>query len=459
MKGSNQDILEAEKINQYNWLPWFSTDLEIRKLRDFSPTRRIRRGTIKAIKTPMLVEAILPDASIGEQCLIKASSGRLIKCQVVGFDENSVFLTPFDHLSEVGPGALVTTEGLHISIPHGQTLLGDVVDCFGRSLFKQNVERLESEKLKKVVINPMARRRITKQLELGIKSLDFFTPVGEGQRVGIFSTAGQGKSTLLSMLSKSSSADVNVIALIGERGREVLDFVEDALGEEGRKKSVVIVATSDELPMRRILAAYTATSIAEHFRDQGKKVLLIMDSLTRFARALREIALSLGEPPARQGYPPSVFSTIPELLERAGNSKEGSITAFYSVLLQSEKLEDPLSEEVRAILDGHIYLDSGLANSGIFPALDILKSNSRLEDQITTSEHRELARKLKHLHSVYESNKDLITLGAYRKGSDAELDKAVSLRSKIIDFIKQEQGDRVSLEEDLRIAGEILGSS
>jgi len=259
------------------------------------------------------------------------------------------------------------------------------------------------------------------------------------------------------MLSNSSTADVNVIALIGERGREVLDFVEDALGEEGRKKSVVIVATSDELPMRRILAAYTATSIAEHFRDQGKKVLLIMDSLTRFARALREIALSLGEPPARQGYPPSVFSTIPELLERAGSTEKGSITAFYSVLLQSEKLEDPLSEEVRAILDGHIYLDSSLSNSGIFPALDILKSNSRLEDQITNKEQRGVARKIKYYHSLYEENKDLITLGAYRKGSDAELDKAVLMRAKILEFIKQDTGERVSVEEGLEMARGILG--
>jgi flagellum-specific ATP synthase len=452
-KANHQD---ATTINQYNWLPWFSTETEIKKLRDFAPTRRIRRGTIKAIKTPMLVEAILPDASIGEQCLIKSSTGRLIKSQVVGFDEDTVFLTPFDHLSEVGPGAQIITEGTHVSIPHGSMLLGDVVDCFGRSLSKPTTQRLETEKLKKVNINPMSRKRISKQLGLGIKALDLFTPVGEGQRLGIFSTAGQGKSTLLSMLAKSSTADVNVIALIGERGREVLDFVEDALGEEGRQKSVVIVATSDDLPMRRIMAAYTATAIAEHFRDQGKKVLLIMDSLTRFARALREIALSLGEPPARQGYPPSVFSTIPELLERAGSTEKGSITAFYSVLLQSEKLEDPLSEEVRAILDGHIYLDSSLANTGIFPAIDILKSNSRLEDQITSKENREVAKQLKRYHSIYEDNKDLITLGAYRKGNDADLDRAVLLRPKILDFVKQEVGERIDVELGLEKAKEIL---
>jgi flagellum-specific ATP synthase len=447
------NFLETDKLE---FLPNIDLNSYLRRLKNLEPLKATKTGFVKTVLTPMLIEVKLPDSTIGEICFIQSKDKTQIPCQVVGFNDENVFITPFSSLNGVGPSSRVISYGDRLTVPVGDKVLGKVLDCFGQSIEGLKIDTDRNYPLHSKTINPLSRKRIKTQLEVGIKSVDIFMPIGEGQRLGIFSTAGQGKSSLMGMLAKFSTSDVNVIALIGERGREVLDFLEDNLGPEGIAKSVVIVATSDEMPMRRIVAAYTATAIAEYFRDQGKKVLFLMDSITRFARALREIALSLGEPPARQGYPPSVFSSIPELLERAGKTEAGSITAFYSILLSSEKLEDPLAEEVRAILDGHIYLSSKFSQIGHFPAIDILQSNSRLQNSICEPEHLNIAVKIRRLLAVYEENYDLINLGAYRSGSDPILDEAIIKRSKILALLAQNPNEKFSLGESLELAKKLI---
>lgn len=444
------------KNTELEFLPNFDLKVFARRIQSLEPLKTTRSGYVKTILTPMLVEMQLPDSTIGELCFIQAKDKSQIPCQIVGFNDENVFATPFAVLNGVGPNSKVISYGEHLKVPVGPHVLGNVLNCFGHSIDNVAIDTNQHYPLKSKTINPLHRKRILEKLDVGITAIDLFVPVGEGQRLGIFSTAGQGKSSLMGMLAKFSTSDVNVIALIGERGREVLDFLDENLGAEGLKKSVVIVATSDEMPMRRIIAAYTATAIAEYFRDQGKKVLFLMDSITRFARALREIALSLGEPPARQGFPPSVFSTIPELLERTGKTEKGSITAFYSVLLASEKLEDPLAEEVRAILDGHIILSSKLTQQNHFPAIDILQSNSRLQNTIMTEEERELTAKIRRLLSVYEENYDLINLGAYKKGSDRVIDEAMSSRDDIMNFLTQRADQRTDIKEQIQKLQQIL---
>ena len=452
-----------EKEKSYNsqkleFLPNISLNRYTRRIQNLEPLKTTRTGLVKKVLTPMLLEVQLPDSTIGELCFIQSKDKVKVPCQIVGFNDENVFVTPFASLSGIGPSSRVISYGDILSVPVGPNLLGKVLDCFGQSIESVKLETLDSYPLHSKTINPLSRKRIQTQLESGIKAIDVFAPIGKGQRLGIFSTAGQGKSSLMGMLAKFSTSDVNVIALIGERGREVLDFLEESLGPEGLKKSVVIVATSDEMPMRRIVAAYTATAIAEYFRDQGKNVMFLMDSITRFARALREIALSLGEPPARQGYPPSVFSSIPELLERAGKTEKGSITAFYSILLSSEKLEDPLAEEVRAILDGHIYLSSKLSQMGHFPAIDILQSNSRLQNSICSKEHLEVSTKIKRLMAVYEENYDLINLGAYKMGSDPLIDEALNKRASILSLLAQAPDQKIDLSTSLEIASKLINS-
>lgn len=440
------------KTEATEFIPQFDLKNYARRISNLEPLKTTRSGFVKTILTPMLIEMQLPDSTIGELCFVQAKDKSQVPCQIVGFNDENVFATPFAPLQGIGPNSKVISYGDHLSVPVGENLLGKILNCFGQSIDNLPIETHQHYPLRSKTINPLKRKRILTQLEVGIKAIDVFVPVGEGQRLGIFSTAGQGKSSLMGMLAKFSTSDVNVIALIGERGREVLDFLEENLGEEGLKKSVVIVATSDEMPMRRIIAAYTATAIAEYFRDQGKKVLFLMDSVTRFARALREIALSLGEPPARQGYPPSVFSSIPELLERAGKTEKGSITAFYSILLASEKLEDPLAEEVRAILDGHIILSSRLSQANHYPAIDVLQSNSRLQSAICSKEQLELSGYIRRLLSSYEENYDLINLGAYKKGSDKLIDEALQKRESIMDFLAQSSTESIKLEEALELA-------
>lgn len=407
------------------------------------------RGRVRKI-TGLVVKARLPNARMGELVTIEPPGRPAVRAQVVGFDDDEVFLTPLDPLDEISPKTPVISRGQTLSIPVGDALLGRVLDSLGKPIDNRGpIAASVRYPLRNAAPEPMERRRISQMLPVGVRAIDAALSVGEGQRMGVFSAAGVGKSSLLGMIARNSTADVNVVALVGERGREVLDFLEESLGPSGLQKSVVVVSTSDEPPLRRIMAAYAATAVAEYFRDRGKRVMLLMDSVTRFARALREIALSIGEPPARQGYPPSVFAALPELLERAGNSATGSITAFYTILLSSEQIEDPLGEEIRAILDGHLYLSSRLSNAQHFPAIDLLASNSRVMTQIVSPSHLELAERIRRLWSTYEQNRDLISIGAYRRGSDAEIDEAVEKRDRLEKFLVQRQDEAVSLEETL----------
>lgn len=414
------------------------------------------RGGVKRI-IGNVIEARMPNARIGELCSIEPPGREPVLAQVVGFDEEDIFLTPFDELDQIGPQTPVINHGHSLNVGVGPGLLGRVVDSLGNPIDGLGpISCSETYPLKKQALGAMERRRITEMMPVGVRAVDMCLSLGEGQRVGVFSAAGVGKSTLLGMISRNSDADVNVIALVGERGREVLDFLNDSLGPEGLERSVVVVSTSNDPPLRRICAAYTATAISEYFRDQGKQVMLLMDSVTRFARALREIALSVGEAPARQGYPPSVFTALPELLERAGNSQSGSITALYTVLLSTEQIEDALGEEVRAILDGHLYLTSRLANLQHFPAIDLMKSNSRLMDSLASDEHKALAEKLRRLWAIYEENRDLISIGAYKPGSDKNIDEAINKREKMLGFLRQNRREFEDLEQTLVKAAAVL---
>lgn len=419
------------------------------KLEQLDNLPSLMRGSVRKV-IGTIIEARLPNARIGELCLIKPKQRNAIRAQVVGFSDEDVFLTALDSLEGVGPRTQVVNTGKPLLIPVCEELLGRIVDATGEPIDGLGeISNSVMTSVKKSAPDPLSRGRINRLLHTGIRSIDTLISVGEGQRMGVFSSAGVGKSSLLGMISRGSSADVNVIALIGERGREVKDFIEDNLGAEGLKKSIVVVSTSEEPAQRRILAAYTATTIAEYFREKKLKVLLLMDSVTRFARALREVALSLGEPPARQGYPPSVFSTLPELFERAGNADGGSITAFYTVLLNSEQIEDPLGEEIRALLDGHLYLSLALSQHGHYPAIDILKSNSRLMQVLAESRHLELSNKFRSLWSTYEQNRELISIGAYKKGSDNRIDEAIKKRDKLISFLVQDCDITDDLESTL----------
>ncbi len=404
----------------------------------------------------LIVKARLPNAKLGEICSIEPAGKDSILAQVVGFDDEDVFLTPLDSLEEVSPKTPVISRGRFLKVGVGPQLLGRVINCLGEPIDNKGpINFKQFYPVKHKAPEAFSRKRIDKILPVGIRAIDTLNTIGEGQRMGVFSSAGVGKSSLLGMIARNTEADVNVVALVGERGREVLEFLADNLGVEGLSRSVVVVSTSDEPALRRILAAYTATAIAEYFRDQGKRVMLLMDSVTRFARALREIALSVGEPPARQGYPPSVFAALPELLERAGNTDKGSITALYTILLSSEQIEDPLGEEIRATLDGHIYLSQKLSYSQHFPAVDILKSNSRVMNNIISSEHKDVAEKLRKLWAIYEENKDLISLGAYKKGSDSQIDEAINKHSAVVNFLVQRADEYDTLEKTLVKAKEL----
>ena len=334
----------------------------------------------------------------------------------------------------------------------GKQLLGRILDGLGDPLDAEDHGPLEYEAEYPVSAEPpkaLKRERVTKPISVGIKSIDGLLTVGEGQRIGFFAAAGVGKSTLIGMIARNTEADVNVICLVGERGREVREFLEKDLGEEGLKRSVVIISTSDEPSLVRLKAAYVATAIAEYFRDQGLRVMLMMDSITRFARALREVGLAVGEPPAREGYTPSVFSTLPRLLERSGNSDKGSITAFYTILVAGDDMNEPIADETRSILDGHIVLSRDLAARAQYPAIDISQSVSRVMDDIIDVEHRDAARKLREIVANYEKERDLILIGAYEEGSDPKVDYAIEKIEEVNTFLKQNVGDKFSFEETL----------
>ncbi|OGQ21559.1 MAG: hypothetical protein A3I05_03400 [Deltaproteobacteria bacterium RIFCSPLOWO2_02_FULL_44_10] len=403
--------------------------------------------------TGLVVKAVVPGVRIGELCFIVPYHGLPpIKAEVVGFRDQEVLLMPLGNLEGIGLGNDVIPTGHTLTVRVGKQLLGRILDGLGDPLDAEDHGPLEYEAEYPVSAEPpkaLKRERVTKPISVGIKSIDGLLTVGEGQRIGFFAAAGVGKSTLIGMIARNTEADVNVICLVGERGREVREFLEKDLGEEGLKRSVVIISTSDEPSLVRLKAAYVATAIAEYFRDQGLRVMLMMDSITRFARALREVGLAVGEPPAREGYTPSVFSTLPRLLERSGNSDKGSITAFYTILVAGDDMNEPIADETRSILDGHIVLSRDLAARAQYPAIDISQSVSRVMDDIIDVEHRDAARKLREIVANYEKERDLILIGAYEEGSDPKVDYAIEKIEEVNTFLKQNVGDKFSFEETL----------
>ena len=396
----------------------------------------------------LVIEATLPDATLGELCEIFRRDGTIIRAEVVGFRENKILLMPLDETVGISPGSKIIKSPTPLSTVAGKELLGRIIDGLGHPIDGKGPLNVKtSVPVYNKPPGPMERKRITESLTTGIKAIDGLITIGHGQRVGIFAGSGVGKSVVLGMIAKYTSAEINVIGLIGERGREVKEFIERDLGEEGLKRSVVIVATSDQAAMIRIKASYMATAIAEYFRDQGKNVMLMMDSLTRFAMAQREVGLAAGEPPATKGYTPSVFAALPRLLERAGTSKNGTITGIYTVLVESDDMDEPISDAARSILDGHIVLSRHLANKGHYPAINVLESVSRLKNEVIEKVHKTNSLKIIEILSNYYDSEDLIKIGAYQPGSDAKIDQAILKIDSINKFLKQDMNESCNMNE------------
>lgn len=390
----------------------------------------------------LTLEAIGCRAPVGSLCLIETVSGEM-EAEVVGFSGDTLFLMPTEPLTGVLPGARVTPIVSKQGIPVGPELLGRIIDGVGRPLDGLGPLRCQqSADFSAAPINPLQRKPIHEVLDVGIKAINSMLTVGKGQRIGLFAGSGVGKSVTLGMMTRGTTAQV-VVGLIGERGREVREFIEEILGEEGRRRSVVIAAPADSSPLMRLKGCQTALTVAEYFRDQGQDVLLLMDSLTRFAQAQREIALSVGEPPATKGYPPSVFAKLPALVERAGNGAEGkgSITAFFTVLSEGDDLQDPIADASRAILDGHIVLSRQLADAGHYPAIDVERSVSRVMPAITSDEHQLMARAVRQICATYNRNQDLIAIGAYQRGNDPRVDQAIDFKPKVDEYLQQGMKD------------------
>jgi len=384
------------------------------------------------------------------------SSG-FTEAEVVGFKGDRILLMPIGELDGIGPGSQVVATNKPMMVPVGRKLVGRVLDGLGNPIDGKGDLTAEAWlPAYKAAPHPLSRKRITKHLALGIKAIDGLLTCGQGQRLGIFSGSGVGKSTLLGMIARNTEAEVNVIALIGERGREVRDFLEKDLKEEGLKRSVIIVATSDQPALVRIKGALVATTIAEYFRDEGKNVLLMMDSLTRFAMAQREVGLAVGEPPVTRGYTPSVFAILPKVLERAGNSGSGSITGLYTVLVDGDDFNEPVSDAVRGILDGHIALSRELANSGHYPAVDVLPSVSRVMPDVASKEHLKMSIRLKTLIAAYKDARDLINIGAYHRGSNKDIDEAIEKMPEIVKFLQQDVDESVNFDNTLLSLKELL---
>jgi flagellum-specific ATP synthase len=398
----------------------------------------------------LTIESVGPDAKLNDLCEIIVDDDTSVMAEVVGFLDKRLHLMPFETVEGVGIGCLVRNTGHPLSIPVGDALLGHTVDGLGRPTDTE--ETLELDAIYPVdgdPPDPMDREIISEVLPLGVKAVDGLITVGKGQRIGIFAGSGVGKSTLMGMFARNTKAEVNVIALIGERGREVREFVEHDLGEEGMARSVVVVATSDKPALIRKKAAMSATAIAEYFRDQGKDVLLMMDSLTRFSMAQREIGLASGEPPVTRGYPPSVYSTMPRLLERAGNSDKGSITGLYTVLVDGDDFNEPITDTARSILDGHIVLNRRLAQKNHYPAIDVLASISRVMSAVASKEHKMLAGRMKNVMATYSEAEDLINIGAYKMGSNKSIDYAISKIDAVNDFLLQATDEKIDFEDVL----------
>ena len=408
----------------------------------------------------LTLEAVGCRAAIGSRCRIETKNGRMIEAEVVGFSGTRIFLMPTAEVHGLEPDCRVIPLGKHSQARVGFGLLGRVLDGAGNAIDGKGPLKTDALiSLNGVPINPLSRRPIREPLDVGVRAINSMLSVGRGQRMGLFAGTGVGKSVLLGMMTKYTTADVVIVGLIGERGREVNEFVLKTLGEEGLKRAVVVVSPADCPPLMRVHAALLSTSIAEYFRDQGLDVLLLMDSLTRFAQAHREIALAIDEPPATKGYPPSVFAKLPHLVERAGNADHGggSITAFYTVLAEGDDTNDPIADAARGVLDGHIILSRSLAESGHFPAIDIEASISRVMPDIIDVNHLQMAREIRRLYSLYQQNRDLISVGAYQPGSDPRIDKAIERNPAILDFLQQDMDEAVDMDQSLRELALLLG--
>jgi FliI/YscN family ATPase len=399
-----------------------------------------KRGHVTQV-IGLVIESAGPMVAVGDVCRIEVSGGESILAEAVGFRGDRVLLMPLREVHGIQPGSAVIALGRPLEIRVGEELKGRIINSLGEPLdAKGPIDSLLSSKILNRPPHPLKRQRITRQFETGIKALDTFIPCGQGQRLGIFAGSGVGKSTLLGMLASHAQADVNVIALIGERGREVREFLEKDLTEEGRRKSVIIVATSDEPALVRLKGAFVAMAVAEYFRNTGQNVLLMMDSVTRFALAQREVGLAIGEPPATRGFTPSVFALLPQLLERAGAGESGSITGLFTVLVEGDDMNDPIADAVRSILDGHIVLSRALATENHYPAIDILESVSRLTRDLCAPGQLEIAGRARNLLALLRKNQDLINIGAYVAGSNSEIDLALRLQNQLRQFLRQEMG-------------------
>ncbi|WP_346351815.1 flagellar protein export ATPase FliI [Oceanimonas sp. AH20CE76] len=391
----------------------------------------------------LTLEAVGCTAAVGSQCKVQTQFGEM-DAEVVGFADDKLYLMPSESLKGVIPGARVTPAGNGNGVPVGMALLGRVIDGIGQPLDGLGpINTATTADFVSRPINPMARKPIEAPMDVGVRAINSVLTVGQGQRMGLFAGSGVGKSVLLGMMTRGAKADVVVVGLIGERGREVKEFIDVILGDQGRARAVVVAAPADASPLMRLKGCETALTLAEYYRDQGLNVLLLMDSLTRYAQAQREIALAVGEPPASKGYPPSVFAKLPALVERAGNGAEGqgSITAFFTVLTEGDDLQDPIADAARAILDGHIVLSRQLADSGHYPAIDIEKSISRVMTAVTSEQHQQQARAVKQAYALYQQNHDLINLGAYKSGADPRLDMAITIRPRLERFLTQSMTD------------------
>ena len=409
-----------------------------------TPTLAITGRVTQVIGT--IIKAVVPAVKIGEVCILRQPGEDFeMKAEVVGFARDAALLTPIGDMYGISATTEVTPTGRVHMVPVGEGLLGRVLDGLGQPLDLAERGPLVADRFYPVFAeapDPMTRRIIKDPMPLGVRVIDSLLTCGEGQRMGIFAAAGGGKSTLLGMLVKGADVDVTVVALIGERGREVREFIEHELGEQGRKRAVIVCATSDKSSMERAKAAYVATAIAEYFRDQGKKVLFLMDSVTRFARAQREIGLAAGEPPTRRGYPPSVFANLPKLMERVGMNDKGSITALYTVLVEGDDMTEPIADETRSILDGHIILSRALASSNHYPAIDVLASASRVQNNVVAPEHRAAAGRMRQLMAKYAEVELLVKIGEYKRGSDVVADEAIEKIDAIRTFLKQRTDER-----------------
>lgn len=396
----------------------------------------------------LTIESIGPNANLNDLCLIVSKDKtQTVMAEVVGFRDDRILLMPYGNVEGVGIGSTVESTMEPLKVMVGENLLGKVLDGLGNTLDHSKLDLEVTYSVEAEPPEPMSRKLIDEVLSLGVKAVDGMITVGKGQRIGIFAGSGVGKSTLLGMFARNTKADINVIALIGERGREVREFIERDLGEEGLRRSVIVVATSDKPALIRKKAAKTATAIAEYFRDQGRDVLLMMDSLTRFSMAQREIGLASGEPPVSRGYPPSVYSEMPKLLERAGNSENGSITGLYTVLVDGDDFNEPITDTARGILDGHIMLTRKMANKNHYPAIDVLQSISRVMTSVVSDEHKKMAGKLKMVLATYNEAEDLVNIGAYKKGSNKSIDYALTKIDAVNEFLVQEVDEKLEFAQ------------